>query len=440
MKINPFRFLLWIIGLTFSGPLVSAQESLQKKLTVHELFSLVIENNPSLAVSKSDIRVSKQDVKVAENLRLPDVNFSASALYIGDATILEKDFSNATKVDMPHFGNVFSVEASQLIWKGGTIKNTIRMKSLQEDLASLSYFANEQNIKLLALGYYLDLYKLQNQSGVYRKNIALAEQRLQNINRFYKQGMVTRNDVIRGELQISNLNLTLQVIENNVQILNKQLTVALGLPGETQIIADESVLDESPQISLLETYKENIQNHPSLLMTRKAVEIYETSEKITKAERMPSLALFAGNTLQRPITSSSPALDMYSNGWNAGLSLNFNIGSLYKTPEKIQLNRYQTERAKAQANEAEQMIGVAVNAAYIKYNEAITQNQTLEKNKALANENYRIMESKYNNQLAILLDMIDASNAKLDAELQYTNSEISIIFAYYKLLKESGQL
>jgi len=64
----------------------------------------------------------------------------------------------------------------------------------------------------------------------------------------------------------------------------------------------------------------------------------------------------------------------------------------------------------------------------------------LAKNKDLTEENYRIMESKYNNQLAILLDMIDASNAKLDAELQYTNSEINIVFAYYKLLKESGKM
>jgi outer membrane protein TolC len=131
---------------------------------------------------------------------------------------------------------------------------------------------------------------------------------------------------------------------------------------------------------------------------------------------------------------------MYSNGWNVGLSLSYNIGSLYKTPKKIQLNKFETERAKAQAIEAEQMIGVAVNAAYIKYNEATTQNKSLEKNKDLANENYRIMESKYNNQLAILLDFIDASNTKLDAELQYTNSEINIIFAYYRLLKESGKL
>ena len=413
---------------------------MEKKITIAELFSLTLENNPTLSVSKANVKIAEQDVKVARNMQLPDLNISANALYIGDATILDKDFSNATKVDMPHFGNTYSLEATQLIWKGNIVRNTIQVKSLQEDLASLSYRSNEQNIKLLALGYYLDLSKLQNQADVYRQNIALAQQRMENIDRFYGQGMVTRNDVIRGELQISNLNLTLQVIENNIQILNKQLTVAMGLPEETQIVADDSALSEHPEISLLKIYQNDVKSHPSLLIAQKSVEIYETSEKITKSERMPTLAAFAGNSLQRPITTSSPVLDMYSNGWNVGLSLSYDIGSLYKTPKKIRLNKYEVERAEAQAYETEQMIGVAVNAAYIKYNESITQNKTLEKNKDLADENYRIMESKYNNQLAILLDMIDASNAKLDAELQYTNSDINIIFAYYKLLKESGKL
>lgn len=439
MKTKPISYLILIICLSFPGSLY-AQKNLEKKITIEELFSLTLENNPSLSVSKANVKIAEQDVKVAKSMHLPDVDISTSALYIGDGTIFDKDFSNSTKIDMPHFGNTLSLEATQLIWKGNIVRNTIQVKSLQEDLASLSYLSNEQNIKLLALGYYLDLYKLQNQADVYRQNIALAQQRMENINRFYGQGMVTRNDVIRGELQISNLNLTLQVIENNIQILNNQLTVAMGLPEETQIIADDSALRELPEMSLLEKYQDDVQNHPSLLITQKSVEIYETSEKITKAERMPTLVAFAGNNLQRPITTSSPVLDMYSNGWNVGLSLSYKIGSLYKAPQKIRLNKYEVERAKAQSYEAEQMIGVAVNAAYIKYNETITQNKTLEKNKDLADENYRIMESKYNNHLAILLDMIDASNAKLDAELQYTNSEINSIFAYYKLLKESGKL
>ncbi|HZH74376.1 MAG TPA: TolC family protein [Mariniphaga sp.] len=439
MKTKPISYLFLIICVSFSGSLF-AQKNLEKKITIAELFSLTLENNPSLSVSKANFKIAEQDVKVARNMQLPDLNISANALYIGDATILDKDFSNATKIDMPHFGNTFSLEATQLIWKGNIVRNTIQVKSLQEDLASLSHLSNEQNIKLLALGYYLDLYKLQNQADVYRQNIALAQQRIENINRFYEQGMVTRNDVIRGELQISNLNLTLQVIENNIQILNKQLTVAMGLPPETQIVADDSALREHREMSLLEINQNDVQSHPSLLMARKSVEIYETSEKITKSERMPALVAFAGNSLQRPITTSSPVLDMYSNGWNVGLSLSYDIGSLYKTSKEIRLNKYEVERAEAQAYETEQMIGVAVNAAYIKYNETITQNKTLEKNRELADENYRIMESKYNNQLAILLDMIDASNAKLEAELQYTNSDINIIFAYYKLLKESGKL
>ncbi|MCK0124768.1 TolC family protein [Gelidibacter sp. F2691] len=439
MKTKPISYLFLIICVSFSGSLF-AQKNLEKKITIAELFSLTLENNPSLSVSKANFKIAEQDVKVARNMQLPDLNISANALYIGDATILDKDFSNATKIDMPHFGNTLSLEATQLIWKGNIVRNTIQVKSLQEDLASLSHLSNEQNIKLLALGYYLDLYKLQNQADVYRQNIALAQQRIENINRFYEQGMVTRNDVIRGELQISNLNLTLQVIENNIQILNKQLTVAMGLPPETQIVADDSALREHREMSLLEINQNDIQSHPSLLMARKSVEIYETSEKITKSARMPALVAFAGNSLQRPITTSSPVLDMYSNGWNVGLSLSYDIGSLYKTSKEIRLNKYEVERAEAQAYETEQMIGVAVNAAYIKYKETITQNKTLEKNQELADENYRIMESKYNNQLAILLDMIDASNAKLDAELQYTNSDINIIFAYYKLLKESGKL
>ena len=412
----------------------------ERKISVEELFALTKENHPNLAVSKADITIAKQKVEVAKNAQLPSINAGVQAYYLGDVNIIDKDFSNSTRVDMPHFGNTFSVDASQLIWKGGLVQNSIKAQSLQEELTELNYQANEQSIKLLVLGYYLDLYKLINQKKVYQQNIQLAVQRLDNINKYYNQGMVTRNDVIRGELQLSNLNLALQVIENNRQILNKQLTTALGLADTTEILPDDTLLENMPNITFLENYRQDVQNHPTVLMTQKAVNIYEISEKITKAERLPSLSAFAGNRLARPITTSTPPLDMYTNGWSAGLSLNFNIDAFYKTPKKIKQVKFEKDKAIAQANEARQMIDISVNAAYIKYNEALTQNNTLGTNKNLADENYRIMNSKYNNQLAILLDLIDASNQKLDSELQFVNSEINIVYAYYKLLKESGKL
>ncbi|MBT2556617.1 TolC family protein [Hymenobacter sp. ISL-91] len=417
---------------------VQAQQT-EQRVSVARLFELTRQNHPKLKVAKADIDIARQSTEVAKNAQLPSVSAGLQGYYLGNAVVLDKDFSNATKVDIPHHGTSFSTEANWLVWKGGLVRNSIQIQSLKEGLMQLNYESNEQNIKLLVLGHYLDVYKLLNQEKVYTRNIALAERRLQNIQRLYKEGLVTRNDVVRAELQLSNLNLARQVVQNNRAILNKQLTVALGLPDEVVVVPEEALL-ATAEVSAVQDYQLASKNHPSLLLARRSVEVYDVADKVIRAERSPSLSLFSGNKLQRPLTTSVPALDMYSNGWSTGLSLNINLDALYKTPRKVQLNRFEQDKAQAQANDTEQQLEVAVNASYIKYHEAVSQRNTYGVQKSLAAENYRIMESKYNNQLAILLDLLDASNAKLDAELQFTNAEANIVFSYYKLLKDSGQL
>lgn len=439
MTIQWSKYYLIALLLSFGGNIFYAQQT-EKTIGVTELFNLVKENHPSLKPYRDDVSIAEQNTKIARNQLLPNLSAGLSAYYIGDALLIDKDLSSAKRVKMPHFGNSLSADASQLIWSGNSVRNSIKVKTLQEGLAALNYESNEQSIKLLVLSYYLDLYKSYNQEEVYLQNIELAEKRLTNINKFYKQGMVTKNDVIRGELQLSNLKLSLQVLKNDQQILNKQLTVATGLNENTKIIPDRSILASPPVVGSYEVYEDMIRNNPAYVRSQKNIDIYELTGKITKAQMLPTISAFASNSLQRPITTVSPVVDMYTNGWSAGLSLNFNIDALYKTPKQYRLNHLEKEKAINQSNDLFNQINIAVNSAYIKYNESLTQNKTLKVNTELTAENYRIMESKYNNQLAILLDLIDASNAKIDAELDFANSEINIVYAYFKLLKETGTL
>jgi len=294
---------------------------------------------------------------------------------------------------------------------------------------------------MLVAGNYLDLYTLYNQQSVYEQNVKLAQLRYNQIQKLYKAGMVTRNDVIRSELQIANLKLARQVVLNNAGIVNKQLTVATGLPSTTMIIPDSTLLGSRPASNPQEDYEsEALQNHPAIKAARLNTAVAEKNLQIAKSDLSPTLSLYAGSSLDRPLTSASPAMDMYSHGWQAGVSIAYNIDALYKAPQNIKLNRLQVSQRKQLETLEEQNRSLALNAASVKHNEAISRWNTLRQNMLLANENYRIVEKKYLNQLALFIDMVDASNEKLNAELEYTNAEINILYTYYQLRKEAGVL
>lgn len=431
-----FVSLLLLTTLLFYKPL-KAQE---KVITLRELFSLTQQNNQQVKVVSAGVDVAKQAIAVARLQQLPTITTALSFGYLGNARVIENDFSKSKTVNMPHFSNAFGVQASQLIFKGNAVRNSIEAATLQEQLAQLNLEKNTQDMKLLVASNYFDLYRLYNQRKVYTQNILLAKQRLKNIERAYNQGMVTRNDIIRSELQLSNLEMALQVVNNNIGILNTRLTTAIGLPETITILPDTTMLNTNTA-TLTETQylQEALQQYPAIKIAEKNTAIARKYLDIVRAERSPAISLFAGNNLARPLTIGIPT-DKFSFGWQAGITFSYDISSLYKTGKKIRQSALQVEQFKEVETLNHQNTKLAVNGAFIKYQEAMAQQTTIEKNKILAEENYRIIEKKYLNQMALLIDMLDAANAKLEADLQNTNAAINTLYTYYILLNTTGNL
>ena len=75
-----------------------------------------------------------------------------------------------------------------------------------------------------------------------------------------------------------------------------------------------------------------------------------------------------------------------------------------------------------------------VNTDYIHYLESYEELRTREKRLELAERNYNIVFTRYSADMALITDMLDAANSKLDAEQQLVNARINIIYYYYKLL------
>jgi len=380
MKKTPAA-LLGVWGLLLMSPTAQAQE---QPYSLEALLELVELNNPNVQVSKAALTVADQQIRVAKTKQLPNLQISANAFYLSDAHVLDKGFSKVSTIAMPHFGNSYALEATQLIYGGGAVATGIAMADLQKSLSALQLDNNLQEAKFLVAGYYLDLAKLYNQKQVYLKNIELAEKQQQNITKFYNQGMVTKNDVIRGQLLISNFKLALEQVENGILMYNKQLTIAVGLEDEVQIKPNVgSLLERSEKHSEAEVLSEALEQNPQIKMADTAVQLSEAAIELSKAAKRPKLAAFAGNNLQRPITNTSPALDYYNNVWQTGFSLSFDLASLYKAPKEIQASKDKKQLALTQKKAAEKQLETGVKLAVLNLDLAQSQKNTFKTNSAL---------------------------------------------------------
>lgn len=411
-----------------------------KQMTANDVAELAVQNHQQLKVSAQNINIAKQNTNIAKLQKLPTITASMSQFYLGDMVAIDKDFSNSTTISMPHYGSSYGVQATQLIFKGGLVNKSIELAGLREQLSKLDLEKNKQDVKFLVISNYLDVYKILNQQEVFQNNKKLAQERLKNIQKFYQQGMVTRNEVIRGELAIKNLDQGILTLVNNRKILNYNLNIALGLPSDTEIVPVESLENKESGIGM-DYYLDLAHNSNPLMKSAKTnIDAADKNIEIIKTDKMPTLAGFGGYTLQRPITNRTPVLDMYAGGWQTGISLSYNIDNLYKTKERVKLGELQKNQASDAMILTQQNIDMSVNAAYVKYQESMQQAEILNDAKRLAEENYKITEAKYLNQLAVQAEMIDAQNQKLQSELDYANAEINVLYQYYNLLKSTGTL
>lgn len=87
-----------------------------------------------------------------------------------------------------------------------------------------------------------------------------------------------------------------------------------------------------------------------------------------------------------------------------------------------------------------QRIRMDVRTAFLRHQEALQRVEALQLSVRQAQENYRIMQNRYLNQLAILTDLLDANSVRLNVELQLVTARTRAIYPYYQLQKACGRL
>ena len=424
-----------LIGLLYVAVLCSQGLCAQTRLMgMEELFRLADEQSKSIQTYRTGAKAADEALKAARAQRLPDVSVSLSASYLGNGKLWDRDFGNAITVDIPHFGNNFALEAQQVIYAGGAISSGIRQAELGKMLAELDLQKNVQEIRFLLVGHYLNLYKLDNQIQVLKKNLELTEEVIANMKARREQGTVLKSDITRYELQREQLNLQMARTTDARCIANHQLVTTLHLPEETEIRPDTTLLERQILTFTEDEWQDMAKaNHIVLKQTETTIRLNEQKVKQERSERIPHISLVAAEHLDGPITIEVPTLDNNFNYWYVGRGVKYNLSSLFKNNRKLKQARQNVRQAQEQYQLAQEQVENSVQEGYVNFLTAFTDLRTQENSVRLADENYDVIDNRYRNEMALLTDMLDASNTKLTADLGLVNARINILYNYYKM-------
>lgn len=424
-------------------------------MTLTSLYDLADQKSQKLKVSEVALRAAEEGVAAAKSAMLPSVDLGLQGSYTGNAFMLSRGFSASGttdfivpgvgvvpvsngKQDTPHWGNSFTAQVAQVVYAGGAIRSAIRMAELGKGMAELDVEKNRQEVRFLLTGYYLDLCKMNNQMDVVRQNIELTQKEIAQMKARREQGTVLQNDITRYDYQLKSLELTLKKLSDASAIINHQLVTTLHLPEQTMIVPDK--IEVNTEINALSTVttqdawqQKAADNNIGIRQAQLAKDIAEQKVKQSKAASLPSVAIVAENQLYGPYTQDIIPKNCNVNVWFVGIGVKYSLGSIWKNKHQIRKARIEHRHSQETISLAREGVENAVQANYTNLLTSQTEVSTQEKQVELAKQNYSVVQNRYQNDLALLTDMVDASNMKLSAEMALVNARINMLYNFYRL-------
>lgn len=389
-------------------------------------------HNADVKAARSDFDAARQGISVAESAKLPTLSASLTLNYLGDGTILDRDFSNAMRDKLPHFGNALNVNLYQPLYTGGAITAGIDMARQKAEMASIGVDRQTDISGIEALVRYFNVMKMHNLKKVYAENIALTRRLIADMTVKHNLGTALKNDVTRYELRLSSLTYDSISIDNSISVLNLDLATLLGYDQDTEIIPLDPA--EAPAMMPEAWWLAEARSSSLYLRTIDQSErMANTALKLERAGRLPSIGLVIGDQLSGPVTFEIPAINKNYNAWYAGVSIKYDISSLWTVNKIEKQRRLEIAHILDTRDAAESAIERNVHQAYTAMLQASQMLETQTLNVRLANENYDVVQTRFDNDMALLTDMLDASTAKLDAETRLVNARIDYLLSYYKL-------
>ncbi len=281
---------------------------------------------------------------------------------------------------------------------------------------------------------------MQQSTKLFDSTIAQTQVRVNDISKFKEAGLVLNNDVMRAELQKNNLQITQADIESSIAILNYNLCTLLGINTSTKLITEKPEVAININTSIQSLVSASWMERPEIKAQNFRYKASKYMVKAAKSAYMPLITAIGNGAYSNPNQRVFPPEAKFKATWDIGISLSWNIMQLYTARSIVADAKNQQMQLQLATSQMQDGISMEVNSNVEAVRVALLKIELANKAIEQASENKRILDNRFNAQVALLSDVLEADQLLLQAQTNLLNAQADVAIANFKLQRSLGTI
>ena len=436
-----------IVSLLFLVSYANAQEI--KTLTLKDAITFALENKADAKKAKLQVENSNYQIEEVRSRALPQISANGSLTH---NPILQTNVIDGSAFGAPGttiqaaFGQKWTSSAgvtlNQALYDQSVFIGLKAAKSTREFYQINEQLTEEQVIERVANAYY--------QVYVTRQNLNVIDNNLKNTGKVkdiikgqFDNGLAKKIDLDRILVRISNINTQRQQILNAINLQENALKFYIGMPIETKIVIPQTEFEVTA--TAFTAQKPEATSRTEYLLLKKNEQLLEYQKKSVQAANYPVLSLtgsynYLGQGPEVP-WFKKPVDGVYWSDYAAvGLNLHVPIFTGFGTRAKVRQAENKLQSVRVDLEETKLALDLEYENAKTQIDNSIISINNQKENSKLAQEVYSNTNNNYIQGLASLTDLLEAENALVEAQNNYTTALLDYKLAEIQLIKSKGEL
>ncbi|MCF0179700.1 MAG: TolC family protein [Bacteroidales bacterium] len=314
-----------------------------------------------------------------------------------------------------------AIMLNQPLYMGGAIIAGNKMASIAEDIAKIKIQKTEEDlIYSVQTAYYL-VVEIEHKKQLADEYAALIKKLNDDVTKMIDEGVATRADGLKVSVRLNEAEMQQLQAEDGLVLAKMLLCKHIGLPLDTEISVNTDI-----EVRNIDINPNN--NRTELQMLGKAVDLLAQKTKVTRASHLPQVLLTGGYLASNPNVFNG-FQKKFRGTWNVGVVLKIPIWDWNETGYKVRASKTQTNIAKMELSEAEELIDLQISQTQFKLSEADKKYTVTLKNFETAEENLRCANVGFTEGVMTTTEVMMAQTAWLQAKTQKIEAEIGVITA-----------